>query len=85
MPVKNQSTREKYIISTRETEFEPVKKSEKSAHEKKSGRERTPKNGSETVFFDFFAREKILKRCQKWLSRAFLSYTEKKKNTAQNT
>ena len=33
--------------------FEPVEKSEKSAREKKSGREKTPKSGHETVFFDF--------------------------------
>ena len=61
--------------------FEPVKKSEKSAREKKSGREKTPKSGRETVFFDFFAREKTLKKGQKWLSRALLSFTGKKKHS----
>ena len=55
--------------------FEPVKKSEKSA------REKTPKSGRETVFFDFFAREDNSKKCKKWLSRALLSFTWKKKNT----
>ena len=64
--------------------FEPVKKSEKSDREKKSGREITPKIGRETVFFDFFARENILKKCQKRLSRALLSFTRKKKNTASD-
>ena len=61
--------------------FEPVKKSEKTAREKKSEREKTPKSGRETVFFNFFARENNSKKCQKWLSRALLSFAwEKKKH-----
>ena len=62
--------------------FEPVKKSEKIAREKKSAREKTPKSGRETVFFYFFARENNAKKCKKWLSRALLSFTWEKKNTA---
>ena len=73
---KKYKTGEKNEISPRETRFLPVKKNQTSAREKKRGRE---KNGKKCAWKHRPAREKTQKRQKKWVSRALLSFTGKKK------